>query len=233
MTFLLILMLSIFNPPQLVVVFETNIGDQLIMNTKTFEETYAYKQGFFMHEFRSPMLFPGYSRTINDLNTDKKSRVSKQFEKLFIHHFDDPLSEFIKKMEVADYSISYHKEKKKVILGYEAYKAVIKDSTNNKTIIAFISEEITNTRFHKLQFRYPLLKGLPLAYEDGKRSSIAIEISQNVDQSLFEVNEEDAFMVLDDEGLKKMVPMITGALSYEEFAEYLKSLSKDEFDNNN
>jgi hypothetical protein len=202
------------------------------MNTTTIKETYAYKQDFFMHEFRAPSLFPGYSRTVSDLNNDKKSGVSKQFEKLIIHHFDEPLSESIKKMEVSNYTISYDKGDKKIIFGYEAYKVVINDSTNNKTIIAYINEEITNTRFHTLQFRYPLLKGLPLAYQDGKRSSVAIEISQNVDLSLFEINEEDAFMVLDDEGLKKMVPIITGGLSYEEFADSLKSLAKDKIYNN-
>jgi hypothetical protein len=78
-----------------------------------------------------------------------------------------------------------------------------------------------------------LLKGLPLSYEDHKRSSIAIGISQDVDESLFELNEKDAFMVLDDEGFKKLVPLVTEGRTLEEFEEYLKSRSQEESDKKN
>lgn len=225
MAYLLILMLFIINPPQIVIVYETSRFNNEI--TYTLEETFAYKQCCFAHELRAPQLFPGFTSTIHDIKANKTSMVTKRFQNLIIHHFDESPAELIKKYEVADYSISYDKNDKKTILGYEPYKAVIKDRTNNKTIVAYISENITETRFIDLQFKYPLLKGLPLSYEDHKSSSIAIGVSKDVDDSIFEYNEKDASRVLDEEGLKKLIPEATGGRTLKQVEEYLKSRSKE------
>jgi hypothetical protein len=137
MTYLLILVLSIINPPKLVIVYQISSGDPMINNTVEIKETYAYKPGYFMREIRNPRLYPGFRRTIYNINANKTSMLTKQFTKAMIYHLDEPSTTLIKKLEVADYSITYDKKDRKTILGYEAYKTIIEDRTHDKTIVVY------------------------------------------------------------------------------------------------
>ncbi len=96
------------------------------------------------------------------------------------------------KKDVPDFDISYDKNDKKEIIGYNCYKAIMKDKNGN-TITAFVTDEI-KTKLEFFNEMFPGLNVFPLEYSIANQGIVMVfsaqEFNTKIDSNTFNIPTE-------------------------------------------